>query len=146
MINNFDEPGTGERVHAEQRKRFWLILGWLALFGAIVGFAAGLFGAYEDRIDFASPTGIAAIAVLTLLYLGIAVFGSWRFFRSVDELELADNLWASLFGFYTYALIFPAWWVAGRLESIPEPDQWVLYLASVGVATVTYFFRKWQLR
>lgn len=146
MTNRFDEAGKGEREHAQQRKRFWTILGWLALFGAVVGFAAGLFAALENRAVLSAPVAIAAISVLTIIYLGAAAYGSWRFFRSVDELELADNLWGSLFGFYAYALIFPAWWVAGELEFVPDPNQWAIYLTSMSVGIATYFYRKWRLR
>ena len=49
----------------------------------------------------------------------------------VDEVEVADNLWGSLIGLYVYALLFPAWWALNLLGQAPEPDDWVIFGASM---------------
>lgn len=138
--------GEGERLHARQRRRFWALIGALA----VIGFIAGMVGSYalivaEDG-GAGSPTalwvGVVGVAAAVLLF----IYGSWRFFVSVDEVELADNLWASLIGFYAYAIMLPAWWALAALGAVPGPDQWVIYGTSVGVAFAAYLIRKWRFQ
>lgn len=80
-----------------------------------------------------------------MLALAVA-YGSWRFFATVDELELADNLWGSLVAFYTYAILFPAWWALATIGQAPEPDQWVIYGVTLAAGGAAYLFRKWRTR
>ena len=47
--------------------------------------------------------GAGGVIIAALL----AIYFSWRFFVSVDEVEVADNLWGSLIGFYAYAMLLP---------------------------------------
>ena len=140
------DRGKGERLHAERRRSFWTILAALAVLGAVIGFASGLFAAHADANGEWAPAWRVGTAIAIVAFTVLAAYGSWRFFRTVDELELADNLWGSLFGFYTYALLFPTWWAFGKLETVPQPDQWVIYAASMAVAALTYFYRKLRLR
>ena len=67
-------------------------------------------------------------------------------FTAVDEVEVADNLWASLIGFYAYAILFPAWWLLSRIRLAGPPDQWVIYGVAMLTATAAYAYRKWQSR
>jgi hypothetical protein len=60
--------------------------------------------------------------------------------------EVADNLWGSLIGFYTYAILFPAWWALNKLRQVPEPDQWAIFVISMVAALAVYAYRKWQSR
>ena len=107
--------GEGERLHAQRRRRFWIILGSLALLGAIAGFASGFIAGFNDaRTGTTSSYMTVGTIGIVLLALG-AAYGSWRFFVNVDEVEVADNLWGSLIGFYTYAILFPAWWALHRI-------------------------------
>ena len=71
---------------------------------------------------------------------------SWRFFTSVDEVEVTDNLWASLIGFYVYGFAFPTWWALSWLDAAPEPEDWILYAAAMLSATAAYGVRKWRSR
>ena len=93
--------GEGERLYAAQRKRFWRILGGLLL----LGFATGLIGSAALNIadsgsaDWPAWAPLAGTIGVVLVAIGVA-YGSWRFFTSVDEVEIADNLWGSLVGFY----------------------------------------------
>jgi hypothetical protein len=137
------ERGEGERLHAQRRKHFWLII--LGL-GAI-GFVAGLLsGVIEDLSDGGAagldPRMATAAAAGVILAAIASVYGSYRFFVSVDEVEVADNLWGSLIGFYAYAILLPVWWALEKLGRAPEPDQWLIYGASMIVALAAYGYRK----
>jgi len=139
--------GEGEQLHAQRRRRFWTILIWLFVVGALAGFLSGFAAGFMDAgrgHGHAAMTIVGAIGVV-LLSLG-AAYGSWRFFTAVDEVEVADNLWASLIGFYAYAILFPAWWLLSRIRLADPPDQWVIYGVAMLTATAAYAYRKWQSR
>jgi hypothetical protein len=141
------ERGEGERLYAERRKRFWTLLGALALVGMVAGFIMGFVSGYADARQMTveplyGTLGAAGVILMAIL----AAFFSWRFFVSVDEVEVADNLWGSLIGFYAYAILFPTWWALNRLGKAPEPDDWVIFGTSMIVAALAYGVRKWRSR
>ena len=139
--------GEGERLHAERRKRFWTLLGGLLVAGFITGAVSGAFFGHVEHGGTPLPPWAAALGVAGVLLMVVAVaYGSWRFFVSVDEVEVADNLWGSLIGFYTYAILFPAWWALNRLRQVPEPDHWAIFAISMAAALAVYAYRKWQSR
>lgn len=138
-------PGEGERLHSERRKRFWIIIGGLALIGAAGGFVGGLVLDHAEGADVpAWTTPVAAIGVV-LVALAAAI-GSWKFFTDVDEVEVTDNLWGSLIGYYWYAILLPSWWALNKLGQVPEVDHWAIFFSSMAVALAVYFYRKWRLR
>jgi ABC-type spermidine/putrescine transport system permease subunit II len=148
MTNSFDEPGTGERVHAQRRRRFWLTWGGLALLGAIGGLLLVLFVAGDVAARQPPQKPLYGWLGLAAVFLFAIVFSvaTWRFFATVDELELADNLWGSTVGFYVYAFLFPLWWVLHLLQHAPEPDDWIIFFVAMGSGLAGYGIRKWLHR
>ena len=141
------EPGEGERLHAQRRKQFWQLLGVLALIGMVLGFVSGFVTGFADaRGSDISPELRTIGAAGVVLGAILTAYASWKFFVSVDEVEVADNLWGSLIGFYAYAILFPLWWALNKLDRAPEPDQWLIYGVSMSVALAAYGVRKWQSR
>ena len=141
------QPGEGERLYAQRRKRFWMILGGLALVGMAGGFISGFVAGFADArgVTVEPLYGTVGAAGIVLIAIFAAYF-SWRFFVTVDEVEVADNLWGSLIGFYTYAILFPSWWLLARLGKAPEPDDWIIFAASMIAALAVYAIRKWRAR
>ena len=139
--------GEGERLHDRRRRNFWKVLGALALLGGVIGFLSGAVKGYADasgaQID---PILMQAGAVGVVLAALLAIYFSWKFFVSVDEVEVADNLWASLIGFYAYGILFPLWWSLEKLQVAPAPDHWLIYGISMIAALIAYGYRKWRLR
>lgn len=137
------ERGEGERLYSERRKRFWRIIGGLLL----LGFVTGIVGGYALRVskegaaNWPAWAPMAGSIAVVLVAFGVA-YGSWRFFTDVDEVEVADNLWGSLIGFYLYAILFPAWWALNKLGQVPEPRDWVIFISSMAAALVVYAYRK----
>jgi hypothetical protein len=139
------EMGEGERLEAARRRRFWRILGWLIFAGFVAGIIfGGTFAFLGDgtlAVTVIPPPiiiGAAAIALAGFLY------GTWRFFSSVDELELQDNLWGSLIGFYIYSTVFPLWWLLWRAGVTVEPHDWAIFAITLTGGTAAYFWRKWR--
>ena len=139
--------GEGEQLHAQRRRRFWVILGWLALIGAVAGFLSGFWAGFTDAKGGEITAEMQMLGAIGVLILAAATaYGSWKFFVSVDEVEVADNLWGSLIGFYAYAISFPAWWALWKIRLVGPPDQWLIYGVAMLTATAAYAYRKWQSR
>lgn len=140
--------GEGERLHDQHRKRFWQTLLIAGVGGIPLGFAAGygagFSGGNVDHFWTSAPDWL--ILALLVISLTAILFGSWRFHRSVDELELLDNLWGSWAAYGIYALLLPTWWVLGKAGITREPNDWAIYFAALGGGLGLYLWRKWQAR
>ena len=138
----------GEKLHSEHRRRFWrnlMIVGIGALpIGFAIGFGAGHRGGDFDAFLTSAPDW-QVIALLGLAVGGV-IYGSWRFYRSIDELELLDNLWASSAAYSAYSLLFPIWWILSRAGIAVEPNQWLIFMVALGGGLATYLARKWRAR
>lgn len=139
--------GEGERLHARRMRKFWMTLGALALVGAFCGFISGFVNGYADaRGEPLQPWMLTAGAAGVVAAGVAAILLSWKFFASVDELEVADNLWGSLVGFYAYGLLLPMWWALDKLGFVRPPDHWLIYGVSMITALAVYGYRKWRYR
>lgn len=135
--------GEGERLHSRRQWQFWKIIAALAVVGAICGFIGGFAselsgaggGAIDPRLRVVAGAGVILAAIL-------AAYFSWRFFVSVDEVEVADNLWGSLIGLYAYAFLLPSWWALNQLGFVRAPDHWLIYGITMITALVAYIWRK----
>ena len=113
----------------------------------MAGFVFGfIYGAADAAGEPVSGTAKAAAALALVVATVGGCYFSWRFFSTVDEVEVTDNLWASLIGFYAYAILFPAWWALHRLDRVPEPDHWAIYATAMIVTMAAYAARKWRSR
>lgn len=148
-MNSNDRPGVGEgeRLHAERRRRFWYIIAGIGVLGMLTGmFGSMIFDFSGGQPGSLSPAATSLAVVALAASVLLFAYGSWRFFATVDEVELADNLWGSLIGFYAYAILFPAWWALHKLEQAPEPDDWTIFTVAMVTAMLAYAFRKWRSR
>ena len=142
------EMMDGEQRHAESRKRFWRTLGIAGVGGVPVGFAVGFGAGYTDGDLDAFWNWAPDWLILALLAFSLVtiVYGSWRFYTSVDEVELLDNLWSSAAAYGTYALLFPTWWVLGKTGMAPPPSDWIIFLVALVGGLAFYLWRKWRAR
>ena len=141
------QPGDGERLHNERRKRLWRTICILVAAGAIGGLINGLVmrdgqGSSQDIPDAWRTIAGAGIVLGAI----VAAYGSWRFFKVVDEVEVADNLWGSLVGYYVYALALPTWFGLAWLNLAPPVDHWLIFFASIATSLAVYGWRKWLAR
>ncbi|MEP7315621.1 MAG: hypothetical protein ABI667_02905 [Sphingomicrobium sp.] len=140
--------GEGERAERQRRRRVWGAFGATAVFGLPIGFFLGrsagrnkgsMAEAFSDLPQFVT-IGLLALSVFSFLW------ACWYFLKSVDEVEVADNLWASTAGFYFYMVSFPIWWVLWKAKIAVEPQDWIILAASLASGTIVYLFRKWRAR
>ena len=136
----------GERRLRANRKRFW---GWIGKgvllamgMGAIAGFLRGSFQGWhagETWIGWMMWPVLAGSAVLFVWFCR-------EYFRRVDELDLQDNLWSSLIGFYAFFMALPAWALLHEVHQLPAPDVWTLWGLSAVAITLAYGWRKLRTR
>jgi hypothetical protein len=139
--------GEGERLHNARRKRFWKIVGWLAIAGGVGGFVSGFAAGYADGSGKPLPDWMLTAATVAIVFsVVIGAYASWRYFAAVDEVEIADNLWSSLVGFYVFGFLFPAWWMLHWVGRAPAPDAGIIYAAAMLSAVAAYGVRKWRSR
>ena len=148
MMGTAMQLGEGELRERARRRRFWTVIGFIAAAGVITGFVSGALAGYNqvppDQLWSVVPDGVAiGFVVAALIAFNI---GCWAFVRSIDEVELVDNLWASTVGFYVYAMLFPAWWVLHEASVMAEPNHWLIFAASLAGGGIAYLWRKWRAR
>lgn len=142
------DKGEGERLERGRRRRFWTVIGMLLAAGAVTGFVAGYAGAHRDIAPQALLRTLPDVAVIAFLAFAIAGFsyGCWAFLKTIDEVELADNLWGSTASYYAYAVLFPSWWLLGQAGITPQPNHWAIFFASLVAGLAAYAYRKWRAR
>ncbi len=146
--NSVSEPGEGERAEARRRKMFWTGLGVIMVGGAITGLLIGMSAAHNDFksdaiwTDVPQPLAVAIISASLFAF----IYGCWRFFKAIDEVELVDNLWGSTAAYYVYATLFPLWWVLAKVGVLPALNDWAIYVIALGGGGAVYLWRKWRAR
>ena len=135
-----DQNGLGERMGRVRRRRWWLSL-------AVITAAAVVAGIVADTIALRGRDLMSTISPLALVVLVAAIvlafaYGCWLMTRALDEVELNDNLWGGIAGLYVYMLGFPSWWLLWKGGVTGEPNDWVVYLVSLSVASLVYGFRR----
>ena len=142
------ELGEGERAERQRRRRFCGAIGITAILGMPLGFFLGQSAARNDGSMAEAFTVLPPAAVIALLVLAVGGFTltCWYFLKSVDEVEILDNLWGSTAGFYAYMVLFPVWWALWKAGIAIEPNDWIILAASFALGTLAYLYRKWRAR
>ena len=131
------ETLTGEQQESRRRRKFWMMMTAFMVGGGITGAASGVFTSGNG----AAVSPALAIGFVAIFFTAFVLL-SWHFFTTVDELELADNLWASLFGLYFYLAAVPTAWFFNQAGIMPPIDQWPIYFGTAGVTFGAYLIRK----
>ncbi|MGB7374666.1 hypothetical protein [Pontixanthobacter sp.] len=142
MIQENNGAPSGETKLKARRGKFWryLAIAFLASFAA--GIATGyLTGMFEDG---ALPMWVLFI-VWALVFIGLAWF-TRDYFRRIDELDLMDNLWSHLVGYYAAVLIFGLWYLLHDIGEVAEPAALPIILVMIVVTFIAYGARKLGFR
>ncbi|HET9397753.1 MAG TPA: hypothetical protein VFO45_02945 [Sphingomicrobium sp.] len=142
------DKGEGERLESSRRRRYWTVVAALMAVGMVIGFVFGFSSAHQDVPIEQAATSLPDGIVIALVAAAIAAFsyGCWAFLKTIDEVELADNLWGSTASYYAYAVLFPSWWVFGEAGITPAPNHWAIFFVSLAFGMAVYGFRKWRAR
>ncbi|WP_336986527.1 hypothetical protein [Altererythrobacter aquiaggeris] len=135
------ETATSMTGEARLKKRRRTVLTWVAFMfagGVVVGMASGIF---QGLIAVGSIPAWTIIPVI-IIALGGMIRATNLYFHKVDELDLADNLWASLIGLYFYFAALPVWWIINQVGLAGPPDQWAVYTFTLAFTGAAYLARK----
>lgn len=141
-MTDSDILSSGEDRLRRRRLAWWRYLA-LAFAGSVmIGFASGFMaGAYDSG---AVPVWLPVAACI----VAIALLGWFThdYFRRIDELDLMDNLWAHLFGFYAGIALFGGWYFFADLGLTSYPTAPAIMLAMLLFTFAAYGARKLGLR
>ena len=137
-----DRDLSGEARMKLRRSRLYRYLGLVFLGSLIAGMAGGaMANLYEDG---AIPLWLPVLAC-AIVAIGMAWFMR-DYFRRVDELDVMDNLWAHLIGFYGGAIVFGVWYFLADLGLVGGPSALALFALMMSISAAAYGLRKLGLR
>lgn len=142
MASDMTEPSAGERRLIARRRNLWRFVGLGFAGAAVAGFALGVLGAAGEERWIDPRLLWPALALATVLWVWFTV----GYFRRVDELDLADNLWAAMIAVYVYVPLFPSWALLHYAGQLPPVDGWAVWWTTMAVMTLTYLGRKLRAR
>jgi hypothetical protein len=142
------QVGEGERIHAAKRRRYWKTLSVAGAGGVPVGFLVGYFSVHSggDVTAFWREAPDAVVIAIVAAAVVAFIAGCLAFVRSIDEVDLLDNLWGSTAAYYAYAIAFPAWWARAAGDIVPPVNGGVLWFAALVGGLLYYGWRKWDAR
>ena len=115
----------------------------LGLAGGAVGLVSG-FGFATGLFDTPSQTARWLAMALVASFVIAVGLGSWKYFRTVDEMEIDANLWAGLIGINYYAVLYMSWWALAFADVVPPVDGEAVFLTTMGVALVTFLIKRFR--
>lgn len=138
MMANEVKDGLAAARARTRRQR--TILFTLMALGAVVGFFSAMFEADGGEFLEGIPAAWAiAASVITTVALA---YGSWRYYRMMDELDQRDNLWASAVALNFYFALYANWYLLWRGDLVREPQHEALAIATFAVMMLTYGYKK----
>lgn len=135
------ERGSGEAAERARRRRFWTLIAGLGLAGFALGFGTSMVETRDPGGMFGEmPAGWALFAIAFFL---VAVgYGSWRYFRLIDELEREDNRWAGFMAANALMIVYPVWYLLWRGGLVAEPSHEALFVGFWASVLAAYVYRK----
>ncbi|WP_114519915.1 hypothetical protein [Altererythrobacter sp. ZODW24] len=133
---------SGEERLKTRKRAFWKY----AAIGTAAAFGAGIAtGTVQGMIGESTIPAWTIFPAVGAVLAGLAWF-SKAYLKTIDELDLADNLWASLIGLYFYLSALPVWTAIHEAGFVPEPDHWMIWGGTLVFTTAVYCARKLGLR
>lgn len=151
------EPKRGERRPLTPRaKRYWGSLIGSGLLGAAISLlllplsfqvgeiASSGKGNFAD--PFLSPINPLLALLIAALWLGGLLIMCLIFYRSLDEYEERDYLWAGLIGWYAMILAIPTWHVLWMGRLAPPVGIWWIFGLGLLTNNAVWLWRKFHRR
>ncbi len=134
------EPVTksGEQMLNTRRGKFWR----LVVFGMVVATATGLaLGIASAAITLGDIPSWVIVPLLILTAAGFVWF-TLKYYRSIDEVDLLDNLWANTFGLYAIIIGAGGWLILAEIDIMPPVDIVALVTGTLFMTFAAYFIRR----
>lgn len=132
----------GEQRHRQRRRAFWAY----SVAGLAVALPVGMCIGYLLRqgVDgvYSPAAALIAMAIATAAFVWFSI----GYYRRLDELDLADNLWGAFIAVHVLLVGFPTWAMLHILELTPAPSAEGLYFGTIGATFLGYGWRKLRNR
>lgn len=138
-----DDRGSGLARFKDNRRKYIRLVGGLALGGGIIGGTSGILAGFNGYNFTGTQMQVVAVIAVAAFMIVVTV-GSWKYFTTVDELEVDANKWAGLIAINFYAMLWMCWTVLGRVELTSAPNGDAVFLLTILVATVTFLWRRFR--
>jgi hypothetical protein len=104
-----------------------------------------IYGSRHTPFGFFSNSPIAeGIAVAAIAFWLVALALSWWWYASTDEHDRQAYDFGNLVGSGVFITITPVWWVAARGGLLPPPNAMVLWLVTIIVLQLGWFWRRYR--
>ncbi|MGH6615447.1 hypothetical protein [Sphingomonas sp.] len=127
----------------DNRRKYHRVIGGLMLGGGLTGAVVGLMLSVND-FNLTTPTMKVMAVAAVAAFLITVTWGSWKYFTTVDELEVDANKWAGLIGINFYATLWMCWWALGKVELTRAPDGDAVFLLTMLVTIITFLWRRFR--
>ena len=155
--NIMDEfPDTQKRPLTPRAKRYWGSLIGSGFLGAAISLlllpisleVGEIVGSGKGNIadPFLAPINPWMAALIAALWLGGLLVTCRIFYRSLDEYEERDYLWAGLIGWYAMVLGIPAWHVLWMGRLAPPVGIWWIFALGLVTNNAVWMWRKYNRR
>lgn len=143
MANDSTAPAETGEIKLRARRRAFVRYCAIAL---AVAFGAGIASGYIGGMvaDGELPTWLIYVTSAAFV-IGFAWF-TRDYLRRIDELDLMDNLWACMIGFFFYYVTFPVWNSLAQFDLAPPVHNWTLWIGTTIVMFAAYALRKLGFR
>jgi len=135
-------PSTGEERLRRRRWDFWTY----SIAGLAVALPVGLSVGYLMRkgVDgvYSPAAALGAMAIASAAFVWFSI----GYYRRIDELDLADNMWAAFIAVHGLLIGYPAWLLTSVLGLAPPPTAEGLFFGTIGATFIAYGWRKWRNR
>jgi len=100
----------------------------------------------DNPIDLLSGPLSPASAIVLALLAGVVIpaLSIYWHLRAIDEQEAAAYNKGALFAAYAYWIGAPVWWLLWRGGLVAAPDGVAIYLITIAIASVTWFWAKYR--
>ena len=135
-----NEPiaATGEQRLRDRRRSFWTY----AIGGILLALPVGLCVGYLTR---QGRDGVYSPAAAVIAMAAAVVIFAWYtigYYRRVDELDLADNLWAGFIALHLLLVAYPCWVMLHFLGLTSAPSAEALWFGTFAATFLAYGWRK----
>ena len=142
MTDKNEQGLSGEARLKARRRKFWMYFAAALLVSMIAGLLSGMSAKlYQDGTI---PVWLPVLA-LFIVIAGL-ICGTWQYFRSIDEIDLMDNLWAHTIGLYAGVLSYLAWFILADMQIVGDPSAMAIVAIALIATGAAYGLRKLNIR
>jgi hypothetical protein len=134
---------VGETKERRRRLKTWAVVGGLLISGAVAGFVTALLEGDGPSV-FTRKLPMEMSIILAVSCSLIMAFGSWFYWRNIDEVERNSNVIASATSAGVLVLIYPPWFLLWKGGVVTEPSHTAMFLLLCATGSVIFLMKQYS--